>query len=116
MEQHFDGVGELHDVKILRFSGLERPNMAKRGEEIHLSLEEGSEKIARLKFLVVWREDYPNGYELDCRVIGAQQRASITVDFAHPEEDGVRLRREIALTSSLKMFQTGRGRLNGTGS
>lgn len=100
MEQHFDGAEELHDVRILRFLGAKRPNAAKRGERIQLELQGEDGKSVRLELLVIWREDYPNGYELDCQVLGTRQRATIIVNFDHPEEDGVKLRRDVVLTPS----------------
>lgn len=100
MEQHFGGAEELHDIRILRFSGAKRPNAAKRGEKIRLELQDKNGKSAEFEFLVIWREDYPNGYELDCQVLDARQRATIIVNFDHPEEDGVKLRRDVVLTLS----------------
>lgn len=90
-KQRFDWDNPEYKFQYLDFPDKERPDEAKIGQEITLDLLDKDRKRVVLKGRVTYREDYPNGYELDCRILGMKKRAIVVVNFGSPENDGVRL-------------------------
>ncbi len=98
MEQHFTVEDEFHDIKFYAFrDGAPRPDEAKRGDEIQLSLvstNDGCDTVSELDLTakVTWREDYNMySYELTGVAESLARRVTVVVDRRRPDMDGVKL-------------------------